>query len=232
MRKLNLLFGLVLVLMAYNSAKAQQESIMTDISEAYIAKLVARAEANYPMFKANQNRINAAQANVSKAKMSYLEAFTFSYIYQPNGVNTLNSAGNNNSNYTFNGIQAGIYFNLGTFLEKPFAVKEARQQLEIANNEQNTYYLTITNEVKKRYYTYVGAIALLKYATQSSVDAQSLFNDIKHKFEKGEATFDDYTKAQTSLTTTYQSKIQAETALLIAKASVEELLGDKLENIR
>jgi len=232
MRKLNLLFGLVLVLMVFNSAKAQQESIMTDISEAYIAKLVARAEANYPMFKANQNKINAAEANVGKAKMSYLEALTFSYIYQPNGVNTLNDAGNKNSNYTFNGIQAGVYFNLGTFLEKPYAVKEAKQQVEIANNEQNTYYLTITAEVKRRYYTYVGAIALLKYATQSTVDAQSLFNEMKNKFGKGEATFDEYTKAQTNLTTAYQAKVQAETGLLIAKAGVEEFVGEKLENIR
>jgi len=232
MRKLNLLFGLVMVLMVFNSAKAQQESIMADISEAYIAKLVARAEANYPMFKANQARVEAAQANVGKAKMSYLEALTFSYIYQPNGVNTIDGAGNKNANYTFNGIQAGVYFNLGTFLEKPYAVKEAKHQLEIASNDQNTYYLTITNEVKKRYYTYVGAIALVKYATQSTVDAQTLFNEMKNKFGKGEATFDEYTKAQTSLTTTYQSKVQAETSLLIAKASVEELLGDKLENIR
>ena len=108
MRNLKLLFGLVMFLMVYNSAMAQQETIMTDISEAYIAKLVARAEANYPMFKSNQNRINAAQANVSKAKVSYLEALTFSYIYQPNGVNTLNSAGNKNANYTFNGASYGV----------------------------------------------------------------------------------------------------------------------------
>jgi outer membrane protein TolC len=232
MRKLKLLFGLVIFLMVYNSAKAQQQTIMNDVSEAYIAKLVARAEANYPTVRSNQNRINAAEANVGKAKASYLEALTFSYIYQPNGVNTLNSAGNKNTNFTFNGIQAGIYFNLGTFLEKPYAVKEARQQLEIANNDQNTYFLTLTNMIKKRYYTYIGTIAMLKFTTQSSVDAQSLFNDIKHKFEKGEASFDQYTQAQTSLTASYQSKVQAETSLLIAKADIEELLGDKLENIR
>jgi len=233
MRNLKLLFGLVTFLMVYNSAKAQ-ETIMSDISEAYIAKLVARAEANYPMVKANQNRIDLAQANIGKAKASYLSALTFSYIYQPHGYNSAGSqSGGTSSNLSsFNGIQAGVFFNLGTFLQTPYAVKEARQQLEIANNDQNTYFLTLTNNIKKRYYTYVGAIAQLKYATQSAVDAQSMFNDIKHKFEKGEATFDQYTAAQSSLTATYQSKVQSETALLIAKADIEELLGDKLENIR
>ncbi len=91
MRKLKLLFGLVTFLMVYNSAKAQQETIMTDVSEAYIAKLVARAEANYPMVKANQNRIDLAQANIGKAKTSYLSALTFSYIYQPHGYNSAGS---------------------------------------------------------------------------------------------------------------------------------------------
>jgi len=234
MRKLKLLFGLVTLLMVYNSAKAQQETIMTDVSEAYIAKLVARAEANYPMVKSNQNRIDLAQANIGKAKASYLSALTFSYIYQPHGYNSAGSqSGGTSSNLSsFNGVQAGVFFNLGTFLQTPYAVKEARQQLEIANNDQNTYFLTLTNLIKKRYYTYVGAIAILKYTTQSAVDAQSLFNDIKHKFEKGEATFDQYTQAQTSLTASYQAKVQSETALLIAKADIEELLGDKLENIR
>jgi outer membrane protein TolC len=231
MRNLKLLFGLLIFITAYNTASAQ-ETVMKDVSEAYVAKLVARAEANYPLVKSNQNRINIAQGAVGKAKTSYLESFTFSYIYQPNGVNTLNSAGNKNANYTFNGIQAGIYFNLGTFLERPYVVKEARQQLEIANNDQEQYFLTLTNQVKKRYYTYVGAIALLKLATQSTIDAQSVSNDIKHKFEKGEDTFDNYTKSQNSLTTTFQAKVQAETALLIAKADLEELLGEKLENIQ
>ena len=234
MRKLKLLFGLVMFLMVYHSAKAQQETIMTDVSEAYIAKLVARAEENYPMVKANQNRIDAAEANIGKAKASYLSALTFSYIYQPHGYNSAGSqtGGTSSSLSSFNGVQAGVFFNFGTFFQTPYAVKEARKQLEIANNDQNTYFLTLTNLIKKRYYTYVGAIAILKYTTQSAVDAQSLFNDIKHKFEKGEATFDQYTQAQTSLTASYQAKIQSETALLIAKADVEELLGDKLENIR
>lgn len=207
---------------------------MNDISEDYIARLVARAEANYPQVKANQNQVNIALANVGKAKMSYLEAITFSYIYQPNGYNSAGSqSGGTTANLsTFNGVQAGLFFNLGSFLEKPYAVKEARQQLEIASNTQDQYYLTLTNMVKKRYYTYIGDIAMLKFATQATINAETVTNDIKQKFEKGEDTFDNYTKSQTSLSASYQAKVQAETALLIAKADLEELIGDKLENIK
>ena len=227
------LFLLLIFLSSAHSLVFAQQTIMNDVSEDYIARLVAHAEENYPQVKSNQNRINIAQSNIGKAKVSYLDAFTFSYIYQPQGINTLGNVSGNTSNYNyFNGIQAGIFFNLGSFLEKPYVVKQAKQELEVANNDQNQYYLTLTNEVKKRYYTYLGDIATLKLAAQACIDNENIANDMKHKFQKGEETFDNYTKSQGTLTTSYQAKIQAEAALLIAKADLEELLGDKLENIR
>jgi len=232
MYKLKLLFLLIFLSSAKSFVSAQQ-TIMNDVSEDYISRLVAHAEENYPQVKSNQNRINIAQGNIGKAKVSYLDAFTFSYIYQPQGFNTLGNASGTSTNYNyFNGIQAGIFFNLGSFLEKPYAVKQAKQELEIANNDQNQYFLTITNEVKKRYYTYLQDIATLKLVAQACIDNENVANDMKHKFQKGEETFDNYTKAQTFLTTSYQAKVQAEAALLIAKADLEELLGDKLENIK
>jgi len=235
MRKINLLFVVLILVMAAKEVRAQQ-TIITDISEDYINRLIAHAEANYPLVKSNEARIAIAQENIGKAKVAYFNSFTFSYIYQPQGINTLSGAGSstsNGSNYSyFNGIQAGIFFNLGSFLEKPYAVKEARQELEIANNDQNQYYLTISSQVKKRYYTYLQDIATLKLAAQACIDNENIANDMKHKFQKGEETFDNYTKSQGTLNTSYQAKIQAETALLIAKSDLEELLGDKLENIK
>lgn len=231
MKRLKLLFVLIVFIMVNKTVRAQ-ETIITDISEDYIARLVAHAEANYPVVKSNESKIEAANDKIGQAKVGYLNAFTFSYIYQPQGINTLNGAGGNGNYSYFNGIQAGIFFNLGAFLTVPYAVKAARHEKEIAEYDQNTYYLALTNLIKSRYYTYVGDIAILKLATQATLDAQNVCNDIKHKFEKGEETYDNYTKSQTSLTASFQAKIQAETALLIAKANLEELLGEKLENIR
>ncbi len=229
MIRLKLIFVLVLFIMVNKSVSAQQ-TIITDISEEYIARLIAHAEANYPMVKSNESRIEIAAANIDKAKVGYLSSFSFSYVYQPQGISGVASP---TSTYSaFNGIQAGVFFNLGTFLTVPYTIKAAKRELEIAQNDQNMYFLTLSNQIRSRYYTYVGDIAILKLATQATIDAQNVCNDIKHKFEKGEETYDNYTKSQTSLTASFQAKIQAETAVLIAKANIEELLGEKLENIR
>lgn len=235
MMKLKLLFVFVGVIMLQRSASAQQ-SILSDISPAYLDKLIAIAKQNYPAVKANQAKIEEAQANVTKADISYLDIFSISYVYQPQGFFGINTNGNANStsgNYGyFNGVQAGVTLNLGSFFEKPAEVKVAKRELAIANDSQAEYLLTLTNNVKKRYYTYVQQIANLKLLSQANNDAQEVFTSEKHRFEKGEVTFEEYNRAQLSLTTSYQEKILAESNLLIAKADLEELLGEKLEDVR
>jgi len=231
MNKIKLLFFLTALITLYHKASAQ-ESIIPEISDAYVEKLIATAKANYPHVKVNQGHIKIAEGNIGKAKASYFDAFTFSYIYQPQGVNTLAGA-SGTSNYSyFNGIQVGIFFNLGTFLEKPYGIRAAKGDLEVANYEQDEYLLELANNVKKRYYTYIQTVANLKLSTQTCQDATSVLTDMKHKFQLGEETYDNYNKAQTNLTVAYQAKITAEANFLIAKSDLEELLGDKLENIK
>ena len=233
--KLKLLFVFIGVIMLQRSASAQQ-SILPDISPTYLDKLISIAKQNYPAVKANQHKIEEAKANVTKAGISYLDALSVSYVYQPQGffgINTNGSANSTSGNYGyFNGVQAGVTLNLGTFFEKPSQVKVAKQELAIANEAQDEYLLTLTSNVKKRYYTYVQNIANLKLLTQANNDALEVFTSEKHRFAKGEVTFEEYNRAQLSLTTSYQEKILAESNLLIAKADLEELLGEKLEDIK
>jgi outer membrane protein TolC len=235
MMKLKILFVFIGVIMIRNIASAQ-DSMLPDISPAYLDKLIDIAKQNYPEVRANQAKVEEAQSNVTKAKISYLDVFSVSYIYQPEGFLGINTSGNPNSSTgsygTFNGIQAGVTFNLGSFFEKPSQVKAAKKELDIAGDTQEEYLLTLTNNVKKRYYTYMQQIANLKLLTQATNDQQEVLNSEKHRFEKGEVTFEEFNRAQLSVTTSYQQKILAESNLLIAKADLEELLGEKLEDIK
>jgi len=219
-----------------------QTSIIPDISEAYLTRLIETAKKNYPRVKSYENHITIAQSNIGRAKASFYDAFTFSYVYQPHSASIVNVApatsgstastvGQSSYSY-FNGIQAGLFFNLGNFLEKPYALRNAKEELKIARNDQDEYFLTLTTEVKKRYYVYIQRMAELKLQVQSALDAQQLMMSIKYKFEKGEETYDNYNKAQVTYGDRNQSRIAAETGLLSARADLEELVGDKLENIK
>jgi outer membrane protein TolC len=218
-----------------------QTTIVTDISEPYIEKLINTAKTNYPRLKSLDNRLTIAKNNISKSKISYLDALTFSYVYQPNNTLNLNAlqpgtvdgtTGTNNRASLFRGTQLGVFFNLGSYLQKPYLTKQARQELYIANNDIEEYLLTLATQVKKRYYIYIQKLAGLKLQAQAAIDGENILKDVKYRFEKGEETLDNYNKARINQTQQIQQKITAEADLFIAKADLEELLGDKLENIK
>ncbi len=240
---MNRLYSLMLMVLLLCLAVPQklkaQNTLVTEISEPYLAKLIDAAKANQPRIKSLNNRVNIAQGNISRAKLSYLDALTFSYVYQPNSTFNLNAlqttAGTDvigTRTGLFKGTQFGVFFNLGSYLQKPYAVKQAKQELIITNNDIQDALITLTTQVKKRYYIYLQKVASLKLQMQAASDADNVMRDIKYKFQKGEETLDSYNKARISHTQQIQTKITAEADLFMAKADLEEIIGDKLENIK
>ena len=71
--KLKILFVFIGVIMLQKSVSAQQ-TMLPDISPAYLDKLISIAKTNYPAVRANQSKVEEAQANVTKANISYLDA--------------------------------------------------------------------------------------------------------------------------------------------------------------
>lgn len=203
-----------------------QESMINSVSEKYIDLLIATAKTNYPRMKALGQRIDIAETNIKKTKLSWFDLFTFSFLYSPHNTTTL-------INPSFlNGYQVGMYVNVGSMLQKPSLVKQAKSELEIAKFEKEEYELNIEALIKQRYYIYVQNLAMLKLKASTVTDAEGTMKQLKYRFEKGEETFQNYNNVMMSYTDHLQTKIEAETALLIAKSSLEELLGKKLEEIK
>ena len=211
------------------NAASAQESIIPDLSDSFVDKLVNAALQYYPKVKSFQDRVDIANTTISRTKISVLDAVTVSYVYQPN---TTTIDPNNPSTSYFRGFQTGVFLNVGTLLAKPSQVKQAKQELSVANHEQQDYIITITTEVKKRYYLYVQRLAELSLQNKSVQDVEGALKDVKYRFEKGEETFENYNKVQSDLNNHRLSKIQAESNLFIARADLEELLGTKLENVK
>jgi len=210
----------------FSSGTSAQESMIGDISYPYLEKLIATAKENYPRMKYFEGRADVAKNNITKQKLSWFDSFSFSYVYQPN--NTLNIV---NPNF-FNGYQLGVFLNFGSLLRTPFNIKQAKEELKISQSELDEYQLNIEAEVKKRYFTYIQAVNVLKVENQAYLDAQSMLKDIRYRYEKSEVELKDYNEALIMISGLNKSKLQAENEFLIAKSSLEELLGKKLEEIK
>jgi hypothetical protein len=73
---------------------------------------------------------------------------------------------------------------------------------------------------------------LVQIASKAALDAQNSATLIKYKFERGETTLTEYNNSLDRLGVQNLTKIESEGTLLIAKASLEELLGVKLEEVK
>jgi len=206
-----------------------QESMMQDISYPYLEKLIAAARENYPKVKTYDTRIGIAHAGLNKARMSYFDILSFSYLYNPQNGGVVNP--NINTNNLF-GYQLGVFVNIGGILQKPAIVKQARGEEKLAKEEMETYQLSIEAEVQQRYFLYVQELTILKLRSQTMLDAEGMLKDTRYRYEKGEATLDEYSKVLILYAEHQTAAIQAEGSMLVARSRLEEILGTKLETIR
>lgn len=153
-------------------------SIEDDLSYPFLEKLIATARSNYPRGQAYESRVELAEKGIKKARLSYFDIFSFSYLFSPfNRTPALNPN-------MLTGYQFGFFANVGSLLQKPTQIRQARDELEIIEKEKEVYELGLDADVKRRYFTYVKAKTLYRVLTQSVLDADAMVEDIKYRFEK------------------------------------------------
>jgi outer membrane protein TolC len=216
---------LIPLFLIIHTAKAQ-ESLSNDVSYEYLEKLIAISKANYPKTKMYQARVGVAEYGIKKAKLSYFDIFNFSYLYSPdNNTATISPT-------VLSGYQLGFFVNIGAILQKPSLIKQAKGELAVAQYDKESFELNMEAEIKKRYYTYIQKKAVFRVRSTSVLDIESMVSNIKHRFEMGQETLEKYNQVLVMQTDHLQNLLNSESEVLIAKSSLEELLGQKLEDIK
>ncbi|MFT4031635.1 MAG: TolC family protein [Siphonobacter sp.] len=221
-----LLLNLILLLSFESYCQVFEESLAQDISYPFLDKLIEIAKNNYPKVKSNIAKIAAADANIQRARRGYYDIISFSFLYSPQQTTTLI-----NPNF-LNGYQFGLVLNLGNLLQKPTQLKQAKEEYNTVVYDKIAYDLNLEAEVKQRYFTYIQQMAVLKIKRQTLVDLEASVKYMKYKFEKGEETLHEYNQIIVTYTNYIQTKLVSESEALTAKAKLEELIGQKLEDVK
>jgi outer membrane protein TolC len=224
-KRLRHIFLLSVLFTVFSVAKGQQ-SMLQDVDYALLQKLVQTAKTNYPRVKQLGHRILANQAIVAGARAAWFDIFNFSYLYSPNNSTTLVNPS------LFNGYQIGVSINIGSILQKTPNIRRAKEELYMAEEEKAEYMLSLESLVKQRYFAYVQQLAVIRLRISALTDLEQLVKSLQYKYEKGEVELDDYNRSLNSLADQTISKISAESAFLIAKTSLEEILGKPLEEVK
>ena len=202
-----------------------QESMIPELSYPFLEKWIFTAKQNYPLMKANLRRVNFANYNLQKAKLSWFDFFTLSAFYSPSTSVTLTNA-------TLTGVQIGLFINFSNIIQKPTVIRQSREELAIAQLTAEQYAITLETDVKNRYFRYMQTLSVLKVQNQNAIDIEALYKQLKFKYERGEETLENFTKVMIQNADQRQKIIDAESAVLIAKNALEELVGKKLEEIK
>lgn len=207
------------------SSYAQNGTLIQELSYPFLEKLIFTAKQNYPRVKTFDRRVNIAYMNLQRSKLSWFDFFTFSAFYSPNTSVTL-------TNQTLTGVQVGLFINIASIIQKPIVVKTSKEELAIAKLAADEYMLTIEADVKARYFRYMKSVTTLRVRNQVLIDVEALYKQVKYKFERGEATFENYNTSMIQLARQKQDIIEAEADVLITKSALEELVGIKLEEVK
>lgn len=210
---------------SYNNHSSAQDHLYSEISNSYLNKLIVAAKLNYPKMKTFQNRVKIAQISLDKNKKTWYDFINFSMSYSPSNTVTV-------TGLSLSGYQIGFGFNLAALLQKKHNIKLAKEEVAIAELSLEEYERNLEATVKQLYYTYMQHVVNLRLQNQSALDIEASYKQIKYRFEKAEETFQNYNAALVSYTSQKQNIISLESAVLISKANLEELLGKKLEDIR
>lgn len=203
-----------------------QESFVSDINPVYLQKLIDTAKKYYPEVRVRNKQVDIASTSYHQAQISWFDIITPSYLYNPSQSTNLITP------IAANSYQLAVTINLGTLIAKPFIIHNAKQAVEVATYQKQEYMLLLETTVKKFYYAYLESLAELRTRSHAEQDASANVRQMKQKFEKAEASLKDYNDALVIMYTQTSYRNQGELAVFTAKASLEEILGKKLEDIK
>lgn len=216
-----LLFGVIV------PAKAQDD-IISQINTPLLQKYIDLAKEYYPKRKMYKASELSAKAKIGAAKAGYLEALNVSYFYRPDNATIIDAT----NPYSINGFQFGVYLNLGLFFRTPSLVKQAKEEHNMFSYQAKEYDILLESEVKQKYYEYLQWLNDLKVKNNAYNDNKAASDGLKYKFEKGEVSLDDYSKAKALTSSANSEKLLSELNMLKAKDALEALIGKKLEEVK
>jgi len=227
MKKIATLSFFLLIL--FVSKISAQESILSELNYAQLDKYISLAKENYTRGKITRLQMEIIKLDIPIAQVSYLDIFNASYFWRPDqNRDVLNP----NNPYSVNGFQFGINVNLGNFLQKPFIVKRAKSNYKLAQLQNQDNQISIEMEVKRRYYAYLQAVSQLKIRTQTAQDNKNISETTRHKFERGEISLDNYNASRMLVSTSNSDRISYEVTYLNTKDALEEMIGQKLSDVK
>lgn len=193
-----------------------------------IEYLVKIAWDNNPMPQLYRSKKIQAEEELHQSKWSWLDALNFTYTFDPSGSNTNSSVQSTDKLQRFG---VGISVNIGSLFRVPSVIRQSEEEVLVANANLLNHRLYIRTQVIQRYALYKQNIAMLRIRSEAVNDSQSTLMLVRYRYENGETTLETYNNALRVYTDNQERQAVSIGDLAFTKASLEEILGKRWEDI-
>ncbi len=195
-------------------------------NDSLVPKMTELALKNFPLNETYYNRKVLADENLFQTKLSWLNSLAFTYQYNPSTTSSSQTG-----QVTFPKFGVGLTVNIGSIFIVPSRINQAKAELSIAEADYRNHLNYVRAEVVRRYANFIRAVDLLRVRSQAVDDCETSMRMAKHKYENGEISLDEYNKELRSYTDNLERKVVAQGDVKYHKATLEELIGVKLEAV-
>lgn len=198
----------------------------------YAERLVQLAWQNYSENRKFELNILATEKAIGLARAGWLDLLTLQFNINSR---TLSSFGDfsvdGDGNQFFPWYNVGVNISPSRFVTVPAEVKLAEFEHQMSFYDLNSQKLHIRAETLTRYERYQHNLDQLKVISENYETSNSTFILIRERFNRGEATLEDFNAASLARIGALTGKLTAELELRLAKIALEELIGMKLEEV-
>lgn len=231
----NLTFPLAFfALLAATSALAQQTNYETVVqpmetkARDFSEYLVQLAWQNNPASLIVLDEVKNAQDEARNARKEWMRDVQATFNLNEANLRATDSSGS----VFFPRYNFGLNLNLYNILSQKGKSRIGRREVEIAEQKVNEKKLEIRAETLSRYAVFRLNKALLKTRTLVEQETYNNFILIQQLYKTDEKTFEDYSAASSAYYEAQEARLRAETDVLLAKLSLEEIIGLKWEQVQ
>ena len=202
----------------------------TDLN--FSERLVQLAWQNFAANRSFEIEVLSAEKSIKLAKLGWLDLVSMNLNVNSRTLETFGQFRViEGDNQFFPWYNVGISLSPSIFFQTPANVELARFTYEQSQVSVNAQKLRIRAETLTRYEVYKHNLEVVKAITESFEIANSGFILIRERFNRGDATMGEFNEANAAKIGALTGKMGAELQFNLAKISLEELIGMKLEEV-
>lgn len=183
-----------------------------------------------PRYDAAGHLINVSKSQMALARRAWFNLLTVSVNYNDQTF-AKNTAAQSQYGYVYPKYFFGLTVPIGLFFTMGPQVHAAREQVKIAEDNQEELARTIRMDILSKYHTYKNYEALILLQNTVVVDNQAAVTQIEQKFRDGTVSIDQYNSANKAFSDEKARLLNLQLAQDLVRLDIERMIGANFDSV-